>query len=69
MSIIGCYTLDLYCENDKPVGEVDLVHSHNEFPHSFCHESGSVCRKRARKTGWRLNLKEGKAVCPKCNKK
>lgn len=65
--IVGCYVLDLYCDNqgDYPDG----IHEYNEFPRSYHDEFGSKCRKAARRDGWKLNLKEGTAICPKCNEK
>jgi hypothetical protein len=65
MSQVGCYTLDLYCDNEKPG---DGVHGYEEFPHTFCHERGSVCRATARKAGWILG-NDGSAICPKCSRK
>ena len=63
--IVGCYTLDLYCDN---AGEYpDGIHEYKEFPREFTDEYGSKCRKMARKEGWTLNLKDGTALCPKCS--
>jgi len=60
--IVGCYTLDLYCDqkNDK--------HVHGEFPHTFTAEHGSNCRSRAKRKGWILTH-AGNAICPKCSGK
>lgn len=65
--IVGCYALDLYCENYK--SENDNIHEFNEFPHIYTHEKGSTCRKLARKDGWIIKEKENRAICPKCVKK
>lgn len=62
--IVGCYTLDLYCDNAKPQ---DGIHEWNEFPHQFFDEFGSTCRSNARKAGWLLS--EKRALCPKCSGK
>jgi len=62
--IVGCYTLDLYCENDGQYP--DGIHSYDEFPHTYSHENGSQCRSAARKDGWKLT--QGKAICPKCTR-
>ena len=59
--IVGCYTLDLYCEEDGH------PHEYNEFPHQYIHEFGSTCRRMARKDGWILDRQNCKAICPKCN--
>lgn len=56
------YTLDLYCDNDSD------HHRHNEFPHTYTDEHGSVCRKNARKEGWIIGRGNGKDYCPKCAK-
>lgn len=60
---VGCYGLDLYCENED-----STKHSWNEFPHQFTDELGSVCRDKARKLGWIIR-KDGTAICPKCSGK
>ena len=61
--IVGCYVLDLYCDLENP------DHKYDEFPHQYTAETGGKCRKDARREGWKLNLWEGTAICPKCNKK
>jgi hypothetical protein len=60
--IVGGYTLDLYC--DDP----DHVPVHGES-HQFFTEEGSQARRKARKAGWMLNLRDGVARCPACAKK
>lgn len=60
--IVGGYTLDLYCNTTNP------KHEYNEFPHQFYAETGSECRAAARRAGWKLDLKTGKAWCPKCER-
>jgi len=65
--IVGCYTLELYCDNRKPYPE-DEVHGYSEFPHQYTDELGSVCRRDARRDGWVLG-KGGAATCPKCSGK
>lgn len=65
--IVGCYTLDLYCDNEGKFP--DGIHEHKEFPRKFTDEHGSRCRKMAREEGWKLNLKDGTALCPKCSGK
>jgi hypothetical protein len=66
--IVGCYTLDLYCDNlNIPEGAVtDGIHDYKEFPKTFIHEYGSVCRKIARAKGWKFT-RDGRALCPKCS--
>lgn len=67
--IAGCYTLDLYCQHFMKVRDIldDKTHVYGEFPHQYTDERGSVCRQMARSEGWKLNLKTGEALCPKCN--
>jgi hypothetical protein len=60
--IVGCYTLDLYCELETE------DHEYKEFPHEYTDEYGSKCRSDARKSGWILR-RDGTAICPKCNQK
>ncbi len=69
MSIVGGYTLDLYCDNSNIIkGKItDGIHQYNEFPHIYFSELGSECRSEARKEGWILK-RNGNAICPKCNK-
>ena len=70
MAIVGCYTLDLYCDKiNIPDGEAtDGIHRYNEFPHTYYDELGSICRSQARKDGWILK-RNGNTICPKCNKR
>lgn len=61
--IVGCYLLSLYCDATAvPAGR----HVFAEFPHDFTSEFGSTCRRKARRAGWKLDLKTGMALCPKC---
>jgi hypothetical protein len=57
--IVGCYTLDLYC---------DAPNCKTTQPETFIHELGSTCRSLARKAGWYLTG-SGQAFCPTCTKK
>lgn len=61
MASAGCYTLDLYCD------ETSSSHEHNEFPHVYIHQLGSVCRSLARRDGWIIG--RSRDICPKCSKK
>ena len=61
--IVGCYVLDLYCD------EKNDEHKHQEFPHQYTGETGGQCREAARQEGWKLDLHEGRATCPKCTKR
>lgn len=59
MAVVGCYSMDLYCDGENP------AHTYKEFPHCYTAQLGSTCKKNARKAGWRF-LKDGRAYCPKC---
>lgn len=62
MPIVGCYTLDLYCDR-----EGDCVEEYPRSPQDqYNAESGGEARQQARRNGWRLNLKAGTAICPHC---
>ena len=57
--IVGCYSIDLYCDfGPHPVGY--------GFPHQFTGQTEAVCFREARKKGWRIYRKQGKAKCPRC---
>ena len=69
--IFGCYVLDLYCETEgcrnkscRIVGGSDQVAP----PAQYLAETGTECRQMARRAGWKLNLREGTALCPLCTK-
>jgi hypothetical protein len=70
MPIVSGYTLALYCDNSQyseytsyeDIGD----HEYGSFPQEYVGEFGSKCREKARKEGWKLDLKSGKAYCPKC---
>ena len=69
--IVGCYTLDLYCDDPNETHEkIDFMHSAGgEFPHQYTAAYGSQCRAQARRDGWTLNLQKNTAICPKCHGK
>lgn len=68
--IIGCYTLDLYCDGD-PECKYSMTNSPGcrNMSAQFTAETGSECRRLAREEGWILNLQEQTTVCPSCAKK
>lgn len=63
MSWVGCYSLDLYCDNYK--GGRDEIHGWGNFPVQYTAERGGDCRAQARAAGWRLG-RDCSAICPKC---
>jgi len=62
---VGGYTLDLYCDNEKP--GPDDIHGYKEFPHQYYAEHGSQCLRAARADGWKFG--KDKDLCPKCSGK
>ncbi len=65
--IAGSYVLHLYCDGPEHERH-DYAYRSRVEPGHFgrdC-ETGSAARAQARKCGWRLNLQEGTALCPRC---
>ena len=61
--IVGGYELHLYCDGDGcTAGEFGRYPKQTEFTA----EEGSKARSAARRKGWRLDLKNGTALCPSC---
>lgn len=68
MSVIGCYTLDLYCRFAAASHGGDAgtrEHPFNYFPHQFTGETFAECKRAARKRGWTFQ-RDGDATCPIC---
>lgn len=71
MGVVGCYSMDLYC--DHP------THPYYSYdPPSITGETESECLRKAKKYGWRIDKngesREGgngyyHAICPDCLKK
>ena len=74
--IVGGYALDLYCDNEMESGTRQERFEHtgsDMFPGpgraTYTHdESGSKARAAARRNGWKLDLENGRALCPVCVK-
>lgn len=69
--IVGCYTLDLYCDGASDCRNRKAQYDGSESmrpPARYIGETGSECRTQARKDGWLLNLKYQTAICRKCAK-
>jgi hypothetical protein len=58
--IVGCYTLDLYCDN------TDKNHVKN-FPDTFTGASRQQCEGKATFDGWIIDNIAGTALCPECS--
>lgn len=70
MSVVGCYSLDLYCRFDGMSHGTDasrVRHSFNYFPHQFIGETFADCKKQAKLAGWTFQ-RDGDATCPRCSK-
>lgn len=67
--IVGCYTLDLYCDSydGGPPFRDSVVHKYQEFPHQYTGETRFECIKQARKDGWLISKKH--QLCSKCSRK
>lgn len=50
--IVGCYTLDLYCDN---ADSLHTWHELNAMPHQFTGDTRQYCYRQARKKGWTIN--------------
>lgn len=64
--VAGGYALDLYCENAGEDWFRDGIHNGMPLPARYTGESGKGCHQQARREGWVLDLKVGKAWCPEC---
>jgi hypothetical protein len=67
--IVGCYSLELYCENQPDRQKPDSVHGYEEFPSVYAAQRREDCERAARKDGWMINNKTGVCLCPKCSGK
>lgn len=70
MAIVGCYTLDLYCDTGGTYGE-GCPHKYGglngviqQYPAQFTGRTEGDCIKQAKGLGWKIRA--GKAYCPKC---
>lgn len=71
--IVGGYVLHLYCDSgrrefdqkDKPGHQ----HGMSSNAAEFSAETGPQARARARRSGWRLDVKRDRALCPICSGK
>lgn len=66
--IVGCYTLDLYCDEDGCPNDCARYTSDGRGapPGQFTGETGGECRSQAKRAGWKLTRRdgEGHASCP-----
>lgn len=64
--IAGCFDLLLYCDNVLP-GRF-AQHRHAQ-PWQYTGETRAECLAQARRDGWIVNYKSGRAICPACSGK
>jgi len=69
--IVGGYSLHLYCDadgcpNGRALGHAEYSRPPGEFTHST-NERGAMAK--ARRAGWKLNLRDWTCLCPDCSKK
>lgn len=65
--IVGCYTLDLYCDAEGCTNPRPHTSDGGRGPLAqYTAETGGACRRDARRDGWRLRVREGRAICPQC---
>lgn len=62
MSIVGGYTLDLYCDDDNHNYDYEASMSNA----SFAVYNQKRCYQIARSHGWIIKTKDNKAYCPSC---
>ena len=63
--IAACYDLSLTCDGDDCEGGPYRAVSTLEIQR----ETGSACRKAARRLGWKLFMDDGRCLCPGCAKR
>lgn len=65
--IVGCYSVDLYCDNTE--GK-KCPSPWSSFPWVYTGETQGECLRQARKAGWRFSRERPrKAYCPKCKRR
>jgi hypothetical protein len=74
MSVVGCYTLDLYCMN-SPTGRLDGENrckdpkvSLRNHPAQFFGPDYRDCRQQAVRAGWRFTKNDDDVKCKWCAK-
>jgi hypothetical protein len=65
MVVIGCYTLDLYCDACEEQG----TPSWKIFSAQYTADRREETIRAARNDGWIVNENRNRAVCPVCSRK
>lgn len=62
--IVGGYSLHLYCDNNKGhrLNDSSSKAEYDDIKESFCFA-------KAKSDGWKIDRKNGTAICPTCRKK
>lgn len=65
MAVVGCYSLDLYCDTGgEPYGDNCPEVAQGQFTG----RTEGDCIRAARSDGWTFNREKTQAFCPKCSK-
>jgi len=63
--IVGCYTLDLYCDHPHDQ-EIDNNQEHyGDHLAQFTGRTETGCIQRARAAGWSINKSADRVMCPR----
>jgi hypothetical protein len=67
--MVGCYTLDLYCDNSSDDFHEDRArgHPYGAFPKQYTGRTEARCIRAARRDGWLISRK--RVICPVCTKR
>ena len=69
MGLVGCYSLDLYCDKNKSAAHQFTM------PRQYAGRTEAECIRRARRDGWSINKRievpnsatQGRTICGTCN--
>jgi len=65
--VVGCYTLDLYCDGDPECRMRKPTHQGSP-PAQYSADTEGECKALARKIGW-VFRRDGTVLCRRCRKK
>lgn len=70
MAVVGCYSLDLYCDTGGDVYGGNCPHRPvlNSVFAQYHGPTEGACMKQARLGGWKFNRDRSKAYCPACSR-
>ena len=60
--IVGCYSLDLYCDNR----ECKSVSRFRMEPDVYTGRTFAGCSRKAKKDGWKIDSRRRWCICPAC---